>query len=94
LETLAVVVNGDSMWPTLNDGDTVVVTPYSGEQLEVGNLVVFHDPREPTRICIKRLKRIDPDGYFVEGDNPDPTASTDSHNYGTIEKESVIGFKR
>jgi len=25
---MAVVVNGDSMWPTLNDGETIHVIPF------------------------------------------------------------------
>ena len=45
-------------------------------------------------VCIKRLKRIEQEGLFVEGDNPDPTASTDSHNYGLIDERSIIGIKR
>ena len=91
---MAVVVNGDSMWPTLKDGETIDVYVYDNHQLQSGDLVVFPDPRHETRTCIKRLKRIEPDGYFVEGDNPDPTASTDSHNYGLIHPRLIIGFKR
>ena len=82
------------MWPTLKDGDIIEATSYDGQGLNVGDLLVFYDPRDSSRVCIKRLKRIESDGYFVEGDNPDPTASTDSHNYGLIPDDSVIGFKR
>lgn len=91
---MAVVVNGDSMWPTLKDGDTICVNVLDNQDLRPGDLVVFSDPRDASRMCIKRLKRIEENGLFVEGDNPDPTASTDSHNYGLIPLESVIGFKR
>ena len=90
METLAIVVNGDSMWPTLNDGDVIEAISYEGQDLNVGDLLVFCDPRDSSRICIKRLKRIEEGGYFVEGDNPDPTASTDSHNYGLISDALVI----
>ena len=88
------VVNGDSMWPTFKDGDTIVVLAYEGQQLELNDILVFTDPRDTSRICIKRLKRIEEEGLFVEGDNPDPTASTDSHNYGLIDERSIIGIKR
>ena len=91
---MAVVVNGDSMWPTLKDGETIHVNVLGEQHLQPGDLVVFPDPRDASRICIKRLKRIEENGLFVEGDNPDPTASTDSHNYRLIPLESVIGFKR
>ena len=94
MESLAIVVNGDSMWPTLNDGEVIEAISYEGQDLNVGDLLVFYDPRDSSRVCIKRLKRIEANGYFVEGDNPDPTASTDSHNYGLIPDDSVIGFKR
>ncbi len=94
MDTMAVVVNGDSMWPTLKDGDTIHVDVHSNQSLQPGDIVVFPDPRDTSRMCIKRLKRIEENGLFVEGDNPDPTASTDSHNYGLITLESIIGFKR
>jgi len=28
---------------------------------------------------------------FVEGDNPDPTSSNDSHNFGRIARSSILG---
>ena len=91
---MAVVVNGDSMWPTLKDGETINVNVLYKQHLQPGDLVVFPDPRDTSRMCIKRLKRIEENGLFVEGDNPDPTASTDSHNSGLIPLESLIEFKR
>ena len=94
MESIAVVVNGDSMWPTLQDGETVNVNAYQGQDLSIDDIVVFYDPRNESRICIKRIKRIELNGYFVEGDNPDPTASTDSHNYGLVHSRLLIGFKR
>ena len=94
MESMAVVVNGDSMWPTLKHGETINVIPYLDHQLMEDDIVVFYDPRETSRVCIKRLRRIEANGFFVEGDNPDPTASTDSHNFGLIPPNLVIGFKR
>ena len=91
---MAVVVNGDSMWPTLKHGETINVIPYLDHQLMEDDIVVFYDPRETSRVCIKRLRRIEANGFFVEGDNPDPTASSDSHNFGLIPPNLVIGFKR
>ena len=81
------------MWPTLRDGESITVNSYNGQPLNVDDILVFYDPRDETRTCIKRLKRIEPDGYFVEGDNPDPTASTDSHNFGSIDISSIIAFR-
>ena len=94
MESIAVVIHGDSMWPSLKNGETIDVTPYQGQTLTINDIVVFKDPRDESRICIKRIKRIEDGGIFVEGDNPDPTASTDSHNFGLIHPELLVGFKR
>lgn len=94
LSTIAVVVNGDSMWPTLKHGDTFDAVPYSGQDVKIGEIIVFRDPTHNSRICVKRVLHIKPNGLFVEGDNPDPTASTDSHNYGWISYDLLIGMKR
>ena len=94
LNTIAVVVNGDSMWPTLKHGDTFDALAYSGQEINIGDIIVFRDPTHTSRICVKRVLHIKPNGLFVEGDNPDPTASTDSHNYGLISFDLLIGMKR
>ena len=94
LDTIAVVVIGDSMWPTLRDGDTFQAVPYSNQAINAGDVVVFNDPTHTSRICVKRVVHVKPEGLFVEGDNPDPTASTDSHNYGLVSYDLLIGMKR
>ena len=94
LNTIAVVVNGDSMWPTLKLGDTFDALVYSGQEINTGEIIVFRDPTHTSRICVKRVLHIKPNGLFVEGDNPDPTASTDSHNYGLVSFDLLIGMKR
>ena len=94
LDTIAVVVVGDSMWPTLRDGDTLQAVPYSNQSINAGDVVVFNDPTHTSRICVKRVVHVKPEGLFVEGDNPDPTASTDSHNYGLVSYDLLIGMKR
>lgn len=94
LDTIAVVVVGDSMWPTLRDGDTFQAVPYSNQSINAGDVVVFNDPTHTSRICVKRVVHVKPEGLFVEGDNPDPTASTDSHNYGLVSYDLLIGMKR
>tara|TARA_B100000767_G_scaffold197987_1_gene184930 strand:- start:22 stop:327 length:306 start_codon:yes stop_codon:yes gene_type:complete len=94
LNTIAVVVIGDSMWPTLRDGDTFEAIPYSNQSINEGDIVVFNDPTHPSRICVKRVVHIKLEGLFVEGDNPDPTASTDSHNYGLVSYDLLVGMKR
>ncbi len=94
MNKIAVVVNGDSMWPTLKHGDTFEALVYSGQEINIGEIIVFRDPTHTSRICVKRVLHIKPNGLFVEGDNPDPTASTDSHNYGLVSFDLLIGMKR
>ena len=44
--------------------------------------------------CVKRVKSLSEKGYFVEGDNPDPLASEDSHNFGLVSKDAIFAFKK
>ena len=60
--------------------------------MEVGNLVVFTHPFKPNVTCVKRVKRITDSGAFVEGDNPDPLASEDSHNFGIVSLDAIIAI--
>ena len=42
---------------------------------------------------IKRIKKINSSGeLWIEGDNPDPTSSDDSHNFGYISKENIVAY--
>ena len=60
--------------------------------MEVGNIVVFTHPFKPKVTCVKRVKRITDSGLFVEGDNPDPLASEDSHNFGIVSLDAIIAI--
>ncbi|DAC28641.1 MAG TPA: S26 family signal peptidase [Candidatus Poseidoniales archaeon] len=90
MEKLSVTVRGDSMWPTLKDGDVVTGNSYQGETVLEGQIIVFTSPFDKKNILIKRVKSIVEDLLFVEGDNPDPSASNDSHNFGSINISTVI----
>lgn len=87
---LSVTVRGDSMWPTLRNGDIISCRLYNGEVLVPTQIIVFRNPFDSSNILIKRIKSVQDVFLFVEGDNPDPTASTDSHNFGKIKSSSVI----
>ena len=90
MEKLSVTVRGDSMWPTLKNGDVVACYPYQGETITQGQIIVFPSPFNKENILIKRVKSIDEGLLFVEGDNPDPSASNDSHNFGYVKISTVI----
>ncbi len=88
LNRIQVRVHGDSMWPTLRDGDCVEAL--QGPTPVVGDIVVAHHPMKRITV-IKRVKSILHDGLFIEGDNPDPLGSDDSHNFGPVPHSSIIG---
>src|SRR5205823_12371876 len=69
-----VEVAGDSMRPTLEPGDRLVV--WAPGPVRAGDLVAVRDPRNPARTVVKRVAAVGGEGVAVVGDNPD--ASTDS----------------
>ncbi len=120
-------VDGSSMEPSFHHGEFVVVNrlAYKIGTYELGDVVVFHYPRDPEQEYIKRIIGLAgdqvhiadglvsvngevlnepyiaappryagnwdvPDGYvFVLGDNRNN--SSDSHNWGPLQIENVIG---
>ena len=87
-----VVVKGDSMWPTLVDGTTVKFEILGDKNPEVGQIVLAQHPlRKDTKI-IKRIQSLDENKVFLVGDNPDPTASEDSHNFGMIDLSNIYAL--
>jgi signal peptidase I len=120
-------VDGASMEPTLQSGEFVIVNKlaYMFGDPSIGDVIVFHFPRDPDQEYIKRVIGLPGDrveikdgevfvngvvlseGYiaaspvyenvwdipsdslFVLGDNRNN--SSDSHNWGTVPMEFVIG---
>ena len=90
---VSIAIKGDSMWPTYNDGDILECAAYENQVINIGSIVVFPHPFKPKIVCVKRVKKIVDGMIFVEGDNPDPLASEDSHNFGLIKLDSIIALK-
>ena len=90
MDKLHVTIRGDSMWPTLIDGQEIICKLFHGQELTTGQIVVFRHPFDNELITVKRIKEVSDNQLFVEGDNPDPTASSDSHNFGMIKLDSVV----
>ena len=84
-------VEGDSMTPALRDGERVFVSraSYWFRAPREGDIVVLRDPREPSRVLVKRVAGREGDGWVVLGDNP--AASTDSRHFGPVGREQIIG---
>lgn len=80
------VVTGYSMSPVLLPGDRVLVVR---SRLRPGDLVAVRDPRDPDRVMVKRLADRTPTGAWVLGE--DPSASTDSRQFGEVPWGLVVG---
>jgi nickel-type superoxide dismutase maturation protease len=81
------VVEGDSMRPTLLPGDRVVAVGWRRPRAR--ELVASLDPRDAERVLVKRAVAVDGDGVIVAGDNPEQ--STDSRHFGPVPWALVIG---
>jgi len=80
------------MAPTLLPGDWLLADPeaYRRRSPRVGELVLVADPREPSRLLVKRVDAIDTNGRLdVRGDAT--VASTDSRVFGSVDPVSVQG---
>lgn len=77
-------VSGDSMSPTLTDGQLVICSSLFKPKLNKV-IVVSHNNYEK----VKRLKKIEQETVFVEGDNL--SSSTDSRVFGPIQYSQIIG---
>lgn len=81
------------MRPTLEPGDWLLVDPdaYAEVTPTVGKLVLVPDPREPSRLLVKRVAEVHDGGreLFVTGDAHD--TSTDSRDFGSVTTSTVEG---
>lgn len=79
-------VHGNSMLPTLKPGQDVLVWCWFVNP-QVGDLVVF---KKDNKYMIKRVHKVyDRTLYGMSGDNPNE--STDSRQFGWINKSKIIG---
>ncbi len=59
---------GFSMHPFIQDGDTVTVSPRSGEEIRAGDVVAFCQPGTG-RLVVHRVLTRASGGYLLRGDN-------------------------
>lgn len=72
-------VSGPSMVPTLRHGD-VVVARLGGRAVRAGDVVLGRYRSMPDRLVVKRVARVDVDGWLLSSDNP--AAGGDSSVHG------------
>ena len=88
-----IVVSGNSMSPTYNDGDWLIFRPIGKTSPYIlrGRVVIFERDDLPGILQIKRGIRVEPAsfGLWVEGDNK--SASTDSRHWGVVHDHEFRG---
>ena len=84
-------IEGDSMMPTLNSGDEVLVKPHRYvHSYQEGDCVCFYRPDNPELMCVKRIQQVfDQSSFEVVGDNK--ACSTDSRHFGHLPLRCLIG---
>ena len=74
-------IAGPSMSPTVRDGDRLLVRRLpQGSRPAPGTVVLARFPARPELLVVKRVRRVLPDGVWVEGDNS--LTTDDSRSFG------------
>jgi nickel-type superoxide dismutase maturation protease len=86
-----VEVEGESMVPTLQPGDWLVVErrTYLRRLPRPGEIVLARDPRDPQRELVKRVVSVDREAWTVELGGDRAFASTDSRTFGAVPGATV-----
>ncbi len=83
-----VAVTGHSMEPALREGDWLLVLPPRRVPRR-GEVLLVRDPRERSRLLLKRVAQVQGDGVVLLGDHA--AHSTDSRVFGAVPFGDVIG---
>ena len=91
-----VKVAGESMSPTYNNGDVLLVKWFSGieRELPLTSVVVIERDELPGIFFVKRIQKSHSGAYWVEGDNRDPDVEnrmSDSRTWGYIPAHEIRG---
>lgn len=83
-----VVIQGDSMFPTLHSGDKVLVSlsKRAVETLEPDDIIIFDREGD---ILVKRVRLIVGNHIWVLGDNRQE--ALDSREFGPIKRNDILG---
>ena len=85
------IVSGDSMLPSLKEGDIVFFKEYKKNKSRLKNrqIVIFNHPLKNKRL-IKRINSVNQNNIKVLGDNIE--FSEDSNKFGLVNNEKIIGI--
>ena len=84
-------VQGTSMLPTLKPGQVIFYSV--GAEPAVGDVVVAKHP-ETDGLIVKRLTKLESDGYWLEGDamqTATAASSSDSWVFGAVSRNAIVG---
>ncbi|MDA8568438.1 S26 family signal peptidase [Euryarchaeota archaeon] len=91
MSLVRVQISGDSMWPTFPNGSQFELVDCTFDELNLGDIVLAQHPFHSDVQMVKRIQSFSNRTVFLVGDNPDPLASEDSHNFGAINEEAILG---
>ena len=89
LPWFAALVTGPSMAPTLRAGDRIMVR--RTDTAADGDVVLARFRSRPDLLVVKRVRRRDGDGWWVEGDNP--LVEDDSRRFGRADVIGRVTFR-
>ncbi len=81
-------IYGHSMTPFLKDGDLIIISyvPFLFKKPKIKDVVAISYNK---KIIIKRIKQIQENKYFIEGDNKKD--SLDSRSFGYVLSKDILG---
>jgi nickel-type superoxide dismutase maturation protease len=80
-------IEGNSMLPTLNNGDEVLIELTAN--VKINDIVLVKHPYKQSVKIIKRISQINENGVFLVGDNP--SESSDSRTFGFVPIKNIEG---
>ena len=84
------LVSGDSMLPTLKDGDVVLINRVA--KVAAGDIILANHPFKKSVKIIKRVKEFTEKGeLYLVGDNTGLMESSDSRAFGAVPLKYLIG---
>lgn len=88
VKEFAFKVHGDSMLPTLKNGEIIIAV--AQETYEINDVVVFKPPYN-AKFAVKRISGKQGNKYFMKSDNFKLQNCFDSRQYGYIDIKDILG---
>ncbi len=60
--------NGNSMFPFIRGGNTVIIAPYGNKSPRLGDIIAYVDSKTQ-KLIVHRIIRLSNDGFVAKGDN-------------------------